>query len=230
MNMVSDAIAIVRECVSQLGQNIPITAIKEIAANKWRVYITPLWIAVEDVVNSDGIAYEVVEVGCDYVDVQGDTAPVDTISTAPVYFMHGTIKNVQYEMSGISNAESFTPLVYYIEASSVQLNFDPMAQSDSVNDARLLILKSCDVNSWLTADHYSNVLIPTEKITRELINQFQASLKLGELKTAGQGRASNYINVGNYNDKGPTANMFVFPMSGVELRINLPIRRVECEC
>jgi len=230
MNMISDAIAVVRECVEGLGQNEPIFNVRTLAANKWRVFTRPLWLTVGSIVTSNSAEYEVVEVGCDYIDVQGENAPQTSISTPAIYFKHGTIVSVNTEMIGISNAKKFTPLVYYVEATSIQLNFDTEVQVDAVNDARLFVLMSCNVKDWLTDEHYSNVLIPCEKITKELILKFEQSDKIGDLENEGQGRAANYINVGSYEDKGAKKNLFVFPMSGVELRISLPLRRQYCEC
>lgn len=224
MNMISHAIAAVRECVEALGQNITPLYVQSVGVNSYRLGLkSTLWLRVGDVLTVGGT---VTAVECGYIEVTNLTAPV-TISTAPVYFMHGTVVNVSSEMNKINNATLFTPLVYYVEASSAELNFDRTRQIDSVNNARLLVLKSCNNNDWLTASHYESVIEVTEQIIEELIEKFRRSAKIGELTT---GRIANYVNVGSQSEKSTVKNMFTYYFSGTEIKLDLPLRREICNC
>lgn len=229
INLISDAIAAVRECVEALGQNVVITSSLAVDAGKWKVYAKyPRFLRVNNTVESGENSYTVTAIECNYIEITGSVAPGDTFNTAPVYFMHGTIKTVQNDMLGLDNmGEQFTPLVFFIEAATGDFDSTPSAAMDFTNSTRLLILKDCSNADWLNADHYTNVVEVTEDIFKELVVLLNRSKKVVPYV---KGRVSNYVNVGSYSDKGSEKNMFVFYFSGTDVRFNLPLRQNNCNC
>lgn len=239
VNMISAVIDALRDIVeNKLGKNLTIRSAVRIDQYTYRLYLDDtLWLRVNDNIflqNSESAAH-VKTVTCDYIEIdfietEGTPNPAGKINLLPeIKFFHGTIRNVSGEMIGIGDSSQIPIIIYYVEVSSSDLDLDPTAAIDSVNNARLLILKECDNSNWLTKEHYDKVIRITEEITQELIEEFR---KIGSgFGTLSTGTVSNHVRAGTYSDKGTEKNVFAnFFYSGCDLRINLPLLKKNCNC
>ena len=80
---------------------------------------------------------------------------------------------------------------------------------------------------WLTENHYDYAVRPMKNLLNEMVQAFDLSNKVTEFLSFS---VTNWVNFGIFEDnEGVTEQIFDDFMSGVELNIQLPIKRGNCK-
>lgn len=186
--------------------------------------------------------YTVVDVSLNnYVDVIGAVEPVGSSFEAPMLkFYSGTLKDIEVERLDFGTAQaSDYPLVWvrepfekdyqddenYIEQIVRNLRFYMLDFLPNVGDA-----KANDNTMLVTGDHYSEVIEPLENLYyNRIIPYIEGQQNIfGELDDRGTVRG--LVSVGVETENGNERALFSDQLSGVEVRIDLPLTRETCKC
>lgn len=170
----------------------------------------------------DGSQYTILEVQSnEYITIKGASLPVVTEFAVPKpYYFHGTVLKTNEELNRIEFFNKF-PMVYLLEViTDTFFNEDEAVERES--DLRLFFLTSANFQDWKTGDHYKEAILPMRSLAYNFINVLNTSKKISNFA---QYSLINRVNFGVYaTDKGNTQRIFNDNMSGVELRITLPIK------
>lgn len=145
-------------------------------------------------------------------------------------FFHGTIRMVSNELINIGNITTKVPMCYAVEPMKFRKNLVVDSTIAGWAEFRLFVLDSCKYGEWLTADHYTNVIVPMENKLDDLLERLRNDARVvGEEFT--EADIWNHVIAGSYLDeKGKTKSMFKFYFSGPECRLSLPIlKQLKCE-
>lgn len=171
----------------------------------------------------DGSSYTITEVQSnEYIIVKGASIPVVTEFAVPKpYYFHGTVLNTNVELSRIDYFNKF-PMVYLLEVITDTFNNEDEAV-ERESDLRLFFLTSANFQDWKTGDHYKEAILPMRSLAYNFINILNSNKIISNFA---QYSMVNRVNFGVYvTDKGNTERIFNDNMSGVELRLTLPIKR-----
>ena len=154
----------------------------------------------------------------------------NSVGLPDVKYFHGTIINTNNELTNIPKSTNKVPMVYLLEQFE-----ERYFTGDSVLDRevtlRMFFLDEANTNVWTTDEHYENVI----NRTREILDYFIYQVLF---KTKGIGKINEYfttnrVNFGVYQtEKGTINQVFNDQLSGIELRITIPISKnyVDCYC
>lgn len=145
------------------------------------------------------------------------------VAYTPFYY-HGTPVQVSRELTEIVVASDKTPMVYLSE----ELKEKYFARDSAIDrevPCQIFFLTQCDFENWLTADYHNYAINPMRELALEFVETCKRSKLIGKFTefeidtrqrvgvvTSGQGKK-------NFGDAH---------LSGVELRITLPINRLQC--
>lgn len=147
----------------------------------------------------------------------------------PPYFFHGTVLEANKDLTNIIDASSKTPMIYFYEVISETFYEDNDNAIERESDIRLFFLTQANFANWNTNDYHENAIQPM----RRLMERFIRVLK--DYPTIDEIVSYTVINQNKFGvfiaDKGYEKSLFNDNLSGVELRINLAIRKeVNCVC
>jgi len=155
-----------------------------------------------------------------------DSTPIPTTLELDVYdpyYFHGTVIQTNLELEQISNSSLKTPMIYLLEVLEDTFYNDDNALEREA-DLRLFFLTQANFVDWKTQDTYNNAIEPMRSLCYSFIDTLNASKIISNFA---QFRVINYTKFGVYmTDKGYEKRVFNDNLAGVELRISLPIKRV----
>ena len=94
---------------------------------------------------------------------------------------------------------------------------------DREADLRLFFLAPSNFQDWKTDDHYTGAILPMRSLAYNFIDILNKSTKIARFDSY---TLTNRVNFGVYvTDRGNTERIFNDNMSGVEMRITLPIKK-----
>lgn len=163
--------------------------------------------------------------------IAGTQCPVETELTipAPNYF-HGTIKAVNSELTQIKKAREKTPMVYLYEVLKEKRNRNPEVNLGRKVDLVMFFLEDDVVKGDLTEDRYEEYIDPMDNLCEDFVDLLEESPIIGDIEDD-EYTIIPHSKAGFYNRMGHVENLFSMELSGVELRISLPIDKNGClEC
>jgi hypothetical protein len=171
----------------------------------------------------DGSSYIITEVQSnEFIVVRGASLPVVTEFAVPKpFYFHGTAIKTNLELSQIDTFNKF-PMVYLLEVLTDTIQNDD-SSLDREADLRLFFLAPSNFQDWKTDDHYTGAILPMRSLAYNFIDILNKSTKIARFDSY---TLTNRVNFGVYvTDRGNTERIFNDNMSGVEMRITLPIKK-----
>lgn len=183
----------------------------------------------------DGVNYKVLdEAGKDFVfnekfTIEGNTIPTGLVITLPeLKYYHGTVIATKSELDKKQLSVDKFPMVYLLEVLEDNFNNEEDSRIDRNSNLRLFFLSETAGNDWSTDNHYDYSIKPMRNMVYNFINYINNSNKIGKFDTY---KAINHAKFGVYTaDKGHTRRVFNDDLSGVELKIDLPIIKTKSDC
>jgi hypothetical protein len=177
-------------------------------------------------VSIDSVNYRVVGiVNNESITIKAGAQPPQTevIISAPKYF-NGTRPAVNEELSQINQESDKLPLVYLFEIITETYNNNDELQLERESALRLFFLGPANFESWKTVDHYDNAIIPMTNLALAFIDYLNNNEC--DFQRVDNYSLINHAKFGVFTDnKGHTNNFFNENLSGVEMRITLPINK-----
>jgi hypothetical protein len=153
------------------------------------------------------------------ITVEGDYSTFTNVAIKAPYFLHGTPYATNKKLNKVTNY----PLVYLLEIIKEQIPTNPDSAFETIPTIRLFFLDEANFSSWDTNQLYSNVVTPQRNYCDFVLNEIKKSKLFG---TPTNAEITSYAKFGQYVDnKGVVNSIFDKTLSGVELKIDLPIVR-----
>jgi hypothetical protein len=146
---------------------------------------------------------------------------------APNYW-HGTVTQTNVELNQENDDRKKTPLVYLYEVLKDRRSRNEELSPNRFVDIAIFFMEDANFKDWLTDDHYKNVIQAMDNLAEDFI------IFVGTSKLTGFSEIENYdiiphAKFGYYDANGHKKNLFDFNLSGVELRMTLPLNEEECK-
>lgn len=152
-----------------------------------------------------------------YVDVRGEFPDAEYIILPDIFFTHGTPYAVNKELD---NRVSY-PIVYLLEIINEEIPSNLDSRFSSIPIVRLFFLDEANFMDWDTNELYSNVVEPQNVFATYVLEKIKESKRFG---MPSQITKTAFPKFGVYtNNKGVENSLFNKTLSGVELRMVLPI-------
>jgi len=135
------------------------------------------WLSIGCDVFINSIKYTIKEfIIDDYILVTGSVLPTSSsfIIPAPKY-LHGTLKDARTEVTAEVDKELVYPLGYLKEVIRDRKNTDDESMIDREVDLRIFFINSANTDSWLTDDHYENVIYPMQSMVDLFMRKVRSS-------------------------------------------------------
>ena len=163
--------------------------------------------------------------------VSSSVAPVGTQFNASYpFYIHGRFIAANNELNQIQNSLRKYPLIYLAENYSTRENLDPNLQIGDNVSCSIFIMNSSNYEDFTTEEHYTYTIDAMDSIANSFIdklktNQFVQYREFSELERIRHTKWGLEV-----TNKGTTTNLFDDNLSGVELRLQIPIRKSINHC
>ena len=164
--------------------------------------------------------------------IKGTQCPVvnEIVIPAPNYY-HGTLKATDSELSTVKDDRLKTPMVYVFEVLQEKRNKNPQLSLGRSVDLIIFFLEDDEVGGQLTDDRYQDYIVPMTNSAEDLIDKFIESPLIAQSVEDDEYIIIPHTKAGFYDREGHVKNIFSMPLSGVEMRVTLPIEKEGClEC
>lgn len=179
-------------------------------------------------IDINGTSYEVVSFTTNSdITVRSTTIPSGSewIADAP-YVYHGNPIQISNEIDQELNPNAKYPaLIVFENGNSVQ-ELEPTSTIESTESLEMFFVDIANYNDWLIEDFYSNVINAMEDLSYDFVDACREYKYIEELTgTATRERISKWGVQVLRSGKGSADTIFNDNLSGVSLRIDLPISR-----
>ena len=204
------------------------------STNNYVVVVTDLLdLAVGKMVSIGGVEYQITEINTltPSFTVSALVAPVGTqLNTLYPFYIHGRFIAANNELNQIQNSLRKYPLIYLAENYSTRENLDPNLQIGDNVSCSIFIMNSSNYEDFTTEEHYTYTIDAMDSIANSFIdklktNQFVQYREFSELERIRHTKWGLEV-----TNKGTTTNLFDDNLSGVELRLQIPIRKSINHC
>ena len=237
--MKRETVDIVEELIGQLEIVVPFNTVTDNADGTYTIlscdtgYLFPCY-----KFTLDGVTYTVLdEVGKEFVFNERFTIKGNIIPTAielpldALKYYHGTVIATKEELAKKELSYDKFPMAFLLEVLEDDFNNLPDSRIDRNSQFRLFFLSETDENNWNTEEHYEFSIKPMRNLLYKFIDHLNGSNLIGEISSY---KAINHAKFGVFvsSKGGHTQRIFNDKLSGVELRIDLPIlkSRTCCSC
>jgi hypothetical protein len=237
--MIKETVDIVEELISQLDIVVKFKSIVDNGDGTYTIescdtgYLFPCYKFI-----LDGVTYTVLnEVGKEFVfgvkfTIKGNIIPTATeLTLDALKYDHGTVIATKENLSKIELSSDKFPMAFCLEVLEDDFNNRNDSRVDRRAPIRLFFLSETDENNWNTNEHYEFSIKPMRNMLYKFIDHLNGSNIIGEFDSY---KAINHAKFGVFvsSKGGHTQRIFNDKLSGVELRIDLPIlkSRVCCPC
>jgi hypothetical protein len=149
--------------------------------------------------------------------VDNDYTTAKNLKITPPYFLHGTPYATNKELNKLTKY----PIVYLLEILKEQIPTNVDSAFETIPTVRLFFLDEANFKSWDTNQLYSNVVTPQRNFCDYVFANIKNSKLFGLPSNV---EITSYAKFGQYLDnKGSVNSLFDKTLSGVELKIDLPI-------
>lgn len=184
------------------------------------------------ITDPDDVARKIVEIKCDeYIIVESDIEPNAGTWTlySPVY-LHGTPKAINAEATNtIQAGGQIYPLIWFLEIAQFDRSYDPLSMIQDTPDIRMFFMDEANYRDWDTYEHYEQVIKPMINLADMMCKSIRDDGRFDKLETT---RFTNHAKFGLRYTNPKTAdnyshvkNLLNENVSGVELRLKVPIRK-----
>ena len=193
------------------------------------------WIQALFSVTIDGNDFPVIAINVNIsITITGACPVVSTFEAYPPFFFHGTVTDTNLQLNGITNKDSEkTPMGYLYEPFVENLQ-DEESALEMITPVRIFFLSYADTKAWYTPQHYEETIRPMRNLMNGFIKAAQDSElidTLGEYSVVSRVKFGVPKNKSQLDSRGNEKARFDMHLSGVELGITLPIRRIDdCKC
>ena len=165
----------------------------------------------------------------DWFEIETETTPVVGLWTLPTLgYLPGTPKSVNAELS--RQFESSMPIIWLMEIMQERVSYDSRKDATITPIARLFFLDDADFSNWTNVEHLEEAVRPMRNYADRMIKAMMYSDKFGD--PVGQPIFINQARFGlSFNQPkmqdnfSHQTNIFGVKVSGVELRLEIPVRR-----
>jgi hypothetical protein len=228
--MTKETVDIVKELISQLDIIVKFNSIVDNGDGTYTIetcntgYLAPMY-----EFDIYGVKYKVLnEVGKEFefnkrFTLKGSIIPsVEKLVLNSLKYYHGTVIATKEELSRKELSSDKFPMAYLLEVLKDDFKNKDDSRIDRVSPLRLFFLSETDENNWTTEEHYEFSIKPMRNLVYRFISHLNGSSTIGEFD---DWSAENHAKFGVYisSKGGHTQRVFDDKLSGVELRINLPI-------
>ena len=228
--MRKETVDIVEELIGQLEIVVPFDTITDNGDGTYTIescdtgYLFPCY-----KFDIGGVIYTVQnEVGKEFVfserfTIKGNIIPTATeLTLDALKYYHGTVIATKEELAKKELSSDKFPMAFLLEVLEDDFNNKNDSRIDRNSNFRLFFLSETDENNWNTEEHYEFSIKPMRSLLYKFINHLNGSNLIGEIDSY---KAINHAKFGVYlsSKGGHTQRIFNDKLSGVELRINLPI-------
>ncbi len=221
-----------QDIISEMKINVPVTSITDNGDGTYTIETCDTqFLRTCSLFEYDGSSYMVDSFVQDeqlVLSLQGGTFNItveDGIDLpAPLYF-HGTIMLSKAYREAIKSNLNKTPFIYLYEIIQENYNNDRNNATQLEASVRLFFMDDAKSDGWYTETHYEEVITPMRALVEDFIataERSRATTKLGAFTIL------NHANWGEVNKDGHFVSIFGEKLSGVELRISIPIKRNYC--
>lgn len=222
---------IVRAIVAGLSYEIPVNSIDDLGGGLYQINVCNTYhqSAVKALIELDGKKYKITEViNNQSIKIQAQFTPasapgITVFPLAAPKFFHGTAIDVNNEQVRVKDANQKLPMVYLYEEFRETYNDDPGNAIDRIADLTLYLMDQADYKNWITDDHYDNVVGAMKNLAIELINAFRNSVLIGKFDSTHTETIK--VNFGVFTVNGNEQQFLDSYMSGIEMRLSLPIEK-----
>lgn len=162
--------------------------------------------------------------------VKGNAAPIGSyLIMDNIKYYHGTVIATKEELKQKELSKDKFPMAFLLEVLDDEFNNEDDSSIDRESQIRLFFLSETDESNWNTNEHYEYSIKPMRNLVYNFIYHLNRSNKIGKFNSY---NAINHAKFGVYvSGQGHTKRIFNDKLSGVELRINLPIKKSRnCSC
>lgn len=163
------------------------------------------------------------------------TAPADqpydelgTLTLEDPYFFIGTPLSTNAEWLMATNDERLkTPFIWMVEPTAERMR--PEYHSlERESDLRIVFLDSHNSKDWVTKDAHDNRLQSLYNMADEFVNAIRGNLLFDDID--GDIQIRNFTRFGTETQQGFDANIIDADLTGIELRLTLPVLKQSCNC
>jgi hypothetical protein len=175
-----------------------------------------------------GVSYEVVSFTADTdITVNFSTLPSGSTWTADApYVYHGNPIQISNEIDKEMNPNAKYPAIIVFENGNSIQELAPTSTIESTESLEMFFVDMANYNDWLIEDFYSNVVNAMEDLSYDFVDACRNYKYIEELTgTATRERISKWGVQVLRSGKGSADTIFNDNLSGVSLRIDLPISR-----
>ena len=171
------------------------------------------------------IEYEVVSIVGTLITLKGGSTITTsgTFAFPEVFFFHGTPIMVGSELNNIRDSEAKTPFIYLYEVLEDEFIEEVGSSIERNSNLRLFFLDQANFKDWDTEHHYSEAIVPMNKLSAEFIHFLKTNGNIGLFPNFSLIYHANFTI--KYTTNGHETRLFNDELSGVELKINLPIKK-----
>jgi hypothetical protein len=225
-----ETVDIVEDLISQLDIVVPFDTITDNGDGTYTIescntgYLFPCY-----KFDLGGVIYTVQnEVGKEFVfnerfTIKGNTIPTATeLTLDALKYYHGTVIATKEELAKKELSSDKFPMAFLLEVLEDDFNNADDSRIDRNSQLRLFFLSETDENNWNTEEHYEFSIKPMRNLLYKFISHLNGSNLIGEFNSY---KAINHAKFGVFvsSKGGHTQRIFNDKLSGVELRIDLPI-------
>lgn len=227
-------IDIIRDIVQSLSFDIPVESIVDNGDGTYDINVCNTYhqSANNCTIQLDSKNYSVTGVETDKKIVIKEVDPGSGAPSITVYplaapkFFHGTLFDTNNELIKITKTSEKLPMVYLFEKFQENKDRDRASIIDRTAVLRLFCMDNAKYGQWNTGDHYNNVIDSMANLVKELDEAFIDSSEIGKYDAF---TTVNWVNLGVDTSNGQPERTIEDFLSGVEMRISLPIL-IETDC
>lgn len=143
---------------------------------------------------------------------------------SPMFYFHGTPMATGNELSKINESSEKTPMAYLLEIVTDIKDNDPESLIDRNSDVSLFFLDEANFGDWDTDQHYSNAIVPMMNYAELFVKYLDSTSGIGKIDSYQLTYHAKFgLNI--RTNSGHIQNLFPEKLSGVQLRVTLPILR-----
>lgn len=234
-----DLINILKEVINTIDYSINIKSVEVLDTKTFKLNLycntNILWIRECLIININNSKYKVKEYNEQYIILEkynNKSIDIDLqlnkITLNKPTFVHGTIpaSDVIIQQDCIDMPLIYLFEIYQIKKNSMLNPIEYVAQNLS------LFFLSDYEDEWITSDHYNNNISQMSYLMELFLDKLKSHLLVDEEYILNNGYTiKNRVKLGTFNNnKGNEKGLFNRKLSGIELIINIPFNRNNCNC
>lgn len=222
------------DLVDLLRQRADIIAITNPSTGVYVVEVSSLLnLTVGKIVTIGGVNYKVtaIDANTPSFTVRSTSAPAGTqYKTGYPFWLHGRFLAADLELKHQADANRKYPIIYLAENYNTEENLDPTQQVGETVTCSIFIMAPANFADWNTVQHYSNVIDAMDTIGNDFITLIKSNpfIQYKEFEQLERIRHPKWGLIREY--KGGSDNIFTDNLSGIEMRLSIPIRKAINHC